>query len=121
MYALELGVISTMRESWLSSYFFQWYPHDIIGSLQTPVYALYAIPTIVSASILLTTRYLKISLPTSWWTLFDAAWEDVWSVCGFVTRLYREREPEERRMVAGMVGKKEIRRWLEENVGEACQ
>ena len=38
-----------------------------------------------------------------------------------MTRLYREREPEERRMVAGMVGKKEIRRWLEENVGEACQ
>lgn len=32
-------------------------------------------------------------------------------------RLYREREPEERKRVVGMVGKKEVRRWLEENAG----
>ncbi|RPD66012.1 cyclin-like protein, partial [Lentinus tigrinus ALCF2SS1-6] len=40
-------------------------------ALQTPVYALYAVPTIVSAAILLATRHLGIALPTSpdscWW------------------------------------------------------
>jgi len=89
-------------------------------ALQTPVYALYAIPTIVSAAILLTTRHLHISLPSTppncWWDLFDATWEDVWCVCGYIMRLYRDRRVEERMQVVGMIGKKEVRKWLEENV-----
>ncbi|KAG2348512.1 cyclin-L1 [Suillus weaverae] len=88
-------------------------------ALQTPVYALYAVPTIVSAAILLASRQLGISLPSAppqcWWDLFDAPWEDVWSVCGYVMRLYRERAPEERLRVLRLVGKKDVRGWLEEN------
>jgi hypothetical protein len=41
-------------------------------------------------------------------------WEDVWSVCGYIMRLYRERSPEERMRVVSMITKKEVRRWLEE-------
>ncbi|KAG1759040.1 cyclin-like protein [Suillus occidentalis] len=88
-------------------------------ALQTPVYALYAVPTIVSAAILLASRHLQISLPSSpphcWWDLFDAPWEDVWSVCGYVMRLYRERAPEERMRVLRLMGKKDVRGWLEAN------
>ncbi|KAJ7632203.1 cyclin-like protein, partial [Roridomyces roridus] len=87
-------------------------------ALQTPVYALYPIPTIVSAAILLATRALSISLPsapsTCWWDLFDAAWEDVWAVAGTIMRLYRPRSVEDRARVVGMLGKKEVRMWLEE-------
>lgn len=87
--------------------------------LQTPVYTLYAVPTIVSAAILLSTRHLGISLPSSssnrWWELFDAEWEDVWSVCGYVMRLYRERSAEDQTRVMGMVSKKGVRQWLDEN------
>ncbi|KAI0053827.1 cyclin-like protein [Auriscalpium vulgare] len=86
-------------------------------ALQTPVYALYAVPTIISAAILLTTRHLDIPLPSTppncWWELFDAEWEDLWTVCGYIMRLYRERSPEERSRVVGMMGKKDVRRWLE--------
>ncbi|EIN07743.1 cyclin-like protein [Punctularia strigosozonata HHB-11173 SS5] len=88
-------------------------------ALQTPVYALYSIPTIVSAAILLATRNMGISLPsdppTCWWELFDAEWEDVWTVCGYVMSLYRERTPEDRRRVVGMLTKKDVRKWLESN------
>ena len=87
-------------------------------SLQTPVYAIYAVPTIVSAAILLATRHLGISLPSTppncWWDLFDAPWEDVWIVCGHIMRLYRERTVEERHRVMRMINKKEVRKWLEE-------
>ncbi|KAI6036840.1 cyclin-like protein [Pisolithus microcarpus] len=84
-------------------------------------YTLYtAVPTIVSAAILLATRHLGIPLPStppnSWWDLFDAPWEDVWTVCGHIMRLYRDRTPEERLEVMRMVNKKEVRKWLEENV-----
>jgi len=41
--------------------------------------------------------------------------EDVWCVCGYIMRLYRDREVDERMRVVGMVGKKEVRKWLEEN------
>ena len=86
--------------------------------LQTPVYAIYAVPTIVSAAILLATRHLRISLPSTppncWWDLFDAPWEDVWIVCGHIMRLYRERTVEEQHRVMRMVNKKEVRKWLEE-------
>jgi len=88
-------------------------------ALQTPVYALYPVPTIVSASILLTTRHLHISLPSTppncWWELFDAAWEDVWSVCGHIMRLYRTRSEQEQQRVVGMMNKKEVRKWLEDH------
>ncbi|KAG9318262.1 cyclin-like protein [Chiua virens] len=88
-------------------------------ALQTPAYALYAVPTIVSAAILLAVRHLGISLPSTppycWWDLFDAPWDDVWSVCGQIMRLYRDRTQEERLRVMTMVNKKEVRKWLEEN------
>lgn len=86
-------------------------------ALQTPVYVLYQIPTIVSAAILLTVRHLRIGLPSesgkSWWELFDAEWEDIWSVSGYIMRLYRSRSDEERRRTVGMVSKQGVRRWLE--------
>ncbi|KAF9482793.1 cyclin-like protein [Pholiota conissans] len=86
---------------------------------QTPVYALFQIPTIVCAAILLTSRDLQIPLPSNpplcWWKLFDAQWEDIWSVSGHIIRLYRQRTPEECKRILGMVTKKEVRKWLEEN------
>ncbi|KAI0374766.1 cyclin-L1 [Pilatotrama ljubarskyi] len=88
-------------------------------SPRTPVYALYAVPTIVSAAILLATRQLAIALPSTpescWWELFDADWEDVWSVAGYIMRLYRERSPDDQARVLGLVSKKGIRLWLEDN------
>jgi len=88
-------------------------------ALQTPVYALYAVPTIVSAAILLATRHLGIALPSSpencWWELFDADWEDVWSVSGSIMRLYRERSVADKQRVMGMVSKKGVRQWLDEH------
>ena len=90
-----------------------------VYSHQTPVYALYQIPTIVCAAILLATRHLNIHLPSQppvcWWELFDARWEDVWSISGYIMRLYRQRTPEESRRVLGMVNKQEVRKWLENN------
>ncbi|KAK0445501.1 cyclin-like protein [Armillaria borealis] len=84
-------------------------------ALQSPVYALYQIPTIVSAAILLTIRFLAIRLPDAWWKLFDTEWEDVWSVCGYIMRLYH---PEvDRKVVQGMLTKGDVRAWLEENPG----
>jgi len=89
-------------------------------ALQTPVYALYPVPTVVSAAILLTTRQLDISLPSSpencWWELFDVDWEDLWSVCGQIMRLYRERTADERIEIMGLLSKKELRQWLEGRV-----
>ncbi|KAF9458646.1 cyclin-like protein [Collybia nuda] len=89
-------------------------------ALQTPVYALYQVPSIVSAAILLTVRHLSISLPSTppncWWELFDATWDDVRSICGYIMRLYRERNLEESTRVVGMVTKKEVRKWLEERI-----
>jgi len=88
-------------------------------ALQTPVYALYAVPTIISAAILLTTRHCDIALPSKpphcWWTLFDAEWEDIWSVSGYIMRLYRPRTLEEQLRPMGMISKKDVRKWLEEN------
>ncbi|KAG5645903.1 hypothetical protein DXG03_005050 [Asterophora parasitica] len=88
-------------------------------ALQTPVYALYQVPTIVSAAIFLTVRHLNIPLPSTppncWWELFDASWDDMWSICGYIMRLYRRRSVEDSNRVVGMVTKQEVRRWLEEN------
>ncbi|KAJ7273224.1 cyclin-like protein [Mycena rebaudengoi] len=87
-------------------------------ALQTPVYSLYPVPTIVSAAILLATRHLHISLPSTppncWWELFDAAWEDIWSICGQIMRLYRARSEDDKKRVIGMVNKKDVRKWLED-------
>ena len=91
----------------------------IISSLQTPVFALYSVPTIVASAILLTIRQLGLTLPSSpsenWWELFDTEWEDVWNVSGFIMRLYRPRAPEEKQKVMRLVNKKEVRKWLETN------
>lgn len=89
----------------------------LVYRLQTPVYALFAVPTIVSAAIMLATRQLGIALPSlpegSWWELFDAEWEDVWSVAGYIMRLYRDRTPEDHARVLNLVTKKGVRSWLE--------
>jgi len=88
-------------------------------ALQTPVYALYSIPTIVCAAILITARHLRIPLPSQpdncWWELFDAGWEDVWSVAGHIMRLYRPRSVEELAIPMGLLTKKSVRVWLETN------
>jgi cyclin L len=83
--------------------------------LQTPVYAIYSVPTIVCAAILLTIRHLGIPLPDGWWDLFDAEWEDVWTVSGHIMRLYREQPAEKSRELATLLNKKDVRRWLEEH------
>ncbi|KAL5490227.1 hypothetical protein ACEPAI_5060 [Sanghuangporus weigelae] len=89
-------------------------------ALQTPVYALYPVPTIVCAAILLATRHLRISLPSQppncWWVLFDAEWEDVWSVAGYIMRLYRQRSVEDSARPMGLLSKKDVRRWLEKHM-----
>ncbi|EFI28411.1 cyclin-L1 [Coprinopsis cinerea okayama7 len=84
-------------------------------ALQTPVYAIYQIPTIVCAAIVLSTRHLNIPLPTSppWWELFDAHWDDIWSVCGYVMRLYRPRETPN--VAEALVTKKDVRQWLDDH------
>lgn len=86
--------------------------------LQTPVFALYPVPTVISAAILLTTRHCDIALPSKsphcWWTLFDAEWEDIWSVSGYILRLYRPRTLEEQLRPMGMISKRDVRKWLEE-------
>ncbi|KAF7311581.1 Cyclin-like protein [Mycena kentingensis (nom. inval.)] len=86
-------------------------------ALQTPVYALHPVPTIVSAAILLTTRHLALPVPDRWWELFDAEWEEVWSVAGTIMRLYRTRsaDADETTRVEGLLGKKDVRRWLEQH------
>ena len=93
--------------------------------LQTPVYALYAVPTIVSAAIMLATRHLGVALPSTpgscWWELFDADWEDIWSVAGYVMRLYRERSPDEQARVLGLVSKQKVRDWLEGKSGSSSR
>ncbi|KDQ10164.1 hypothetical protein BOTBODRAFT_116159 [Botryobasidium botryosum FD-172 SS1] len=92
-------------------------------ALQTPVYALYPIPTIACAAILLTTRTLSLPLPAGWYLLFDAELEDMMSICGMIMRLYRDRPESERarwvRLAVG--GKREVRKWLSENVRSDVQ
>jgi len=112
-YLRVLGLTSNSNEEACSK---AWgYLND---AFQAPVFALYQVPTIVCAAILLAVRHLSIPLPPNWWELFDAAWEDVWSVCGYIMRLYRERSVEDRSRVVGMVSKKEVRKWLEAHSGD---
>ena len=78
------------------------------------MYALYQIPTIVSAAILLSTRHLDISLPERWYELFDAEWEDVWSVAGYIMRLYNVPSKEKEDVdVKALLTKKALRAYLE--------
>jgi len=81
-------------------------------ALQTPVYALYPVPTIVCAAILLMIRQLAIPLPDLWWELFDADWEDIWAVSGHIMRLYRPKEPSHRRHLLSLLSKHEVRQYL---------
>lgn len=122
MFAHERGATSTTRKSHYPPFLSSPDIDVCHYRLQTPVYVLYNVPTIVSAAILLTTRHLHISLPSTppncWWELFDAVWEDVWSVCGYIMRLYRVRGEDERRAVVGMVSKKDVRKWLEDREAE---
>ncbi|GJJ12254.1 hypothetical protein Clacol_006495 [Clathrus columnatus] len=94
-------------------------------ALQTPVYALYSVPTIVSAAIFLTSRHLYIPLPSeppnAWWSLFDSDWEDIWSVSGYIMRLYRDIGLEEKNRVMGLVTKQGIRSWLNSNPSHQYQ
>lgn len=110
------GAILTMRPC---SPLFKLLKFNFLFRLQTPVYALYQVPTIVSAAILLTTRHIGIPLPSEppicWWELFDAEWEDVWSVSGYIMRLYRQRTEEETVRPMGLVSKKDVRKWIEKN------
>ncbi|EJD44108.1 cyclin-like protein [Auricularia subglabra TFB-10046 SS5] len=84
-------------------------------SLQTPAFALYPLSTVVCACILLTVRHLAIPLPAQWWILFDAEWEDVHAVAGTIMRLYRPRTLAERARPEQLIGKKDVRRWLEDH------
>lgn len=56
----------------------------------TPAYALHPPHTLACASILLSTRLLRIALPQGWERLFDAEWDDVWGVAGLVMVLWRD-------------------------------
>ncbi len=107
-------------KSWVDHFALVVVSPAVFDRLQTPVYALYAVPTIVCAAILLTTRFLGIPLPSQpsncWWELFDADWEDIWSVCGYIMRLYRPRNTAEENRVFGLVSKKGVRQWLEDHL-----
>lgn len=57
---------------------------------------------------------MQIPLPDRWWVLFDAEWEDVWTVCGFIMTLYHA-EPCQDWKVEAMMDKKDVRQWVEEH------
>ena len=96
---------------------------NLLYSLQTTVYAIYPIPVVVCAAILLVIRHLQLPLPsestseTKWWELFDASFQDVWHVAGFIMRLYRPRTSAEQIRVVRLLTKKDVRKWLELNRG----
>jgi len=85
------------------------------------VYAIYPIPVIVCAAILLVIRHLQLGIPSDptaspgWWDLFDAPFEDVWIVAGLIMRLYRPRTSSEQSRVKRLLTKKDVRRWLDES------
>lgn len=57
-------------------------------SLLTPLYAIHQPHTLACASILLSTRLLRIPLPKDWWVLSDVDWDDIWNCAGTVMRLW---------------------------------
>lgn len=105
-YARVLGIESVVERAW-------GYLND---ALQTPVYATNAVPDIVCASILLSTRFMTISLPADWPLLFDTSYQSILSVAGTIMRLYRERTEGERKRLCGMIRKGGVRTWLEREV-----
>ncbi|WWC90748.1 uncharacterized protein L201_005685 [Kwoniella dendrophila CBS 6074] len=58
--------------------------------LLTPIYAIHPPHTLACASILLTTRLLRIPLPEDWYILFDTTYDDIWSCCGYVMHVYND-------------------------------
>ncbi|KIR99646.1 cyclin-dependent protein kinase regulator [Cryptococcus deuterogattii 2001/935-1] len=58
--------------------------------LLTPLYAIHPPHTIACISILLTTRILRIPLPPKWYLLFDVSYDEIWSGCGVVMRLWND-------------------------------
>jgi len=88
-------------------------------ALQAPVYALFPFPTLACASILLSTRHHDVSLPSGWHDLFDAEYDDVMAVAGYIMRLYRERSEEDKKRWIHLAigGKKAVRKWLEDQSG----
>ncbi|WVQ68108.1 uncharacterized protein L199_006314 [Kwoniella botswanensis] len=58
--------------------------------LLTPMYAIHPPHTLACASILLSTRLLRIPLPEGWYILFDATYDDIWSCCGHLMKLYND-------------------------------
>ncbi|ORX38608.1 putative cyclin-dependent protein kinase regulator [Kockovaella imperatae] len=59
-------------------------------ALLTPLYAIHQPHTLACASILLSTRLLRIPLPKDWWILFDVEWDDIWSCAGTIMRLWHD-------------------------------
>jgi hypothetical protein len=86
--------------------------------LQTSVYALYPVPTIVCAAIFLATRKLGIALPSlpaqAWWELFDTEWDDMEAVCAYIIHLYQPRSAKDSLQVMGLLSKKDVRKWLDD-------
>ncbi|OXH31594.1 cyclin-dependent protein kinase regulator [Cryptococcus neoformans] len=58
--------------------------------LLTPLYAIHPPHTVACISILLTTRLRRIPLPPKWYLLFDVSYDEVWSGCGVVMRLWND-------------------------------
>ncbi|WVO17750.1 hypothetical protein L204_105448 [Cryptococcus depauperatus] len=56
--------------------------------LLTPLYAIHPPHTLACISILLTTRLLHIPLPPKWYLLFDVSFDEIWTACGFVMKLW---------------------------------
>ncbi|WRT68355.1 uncharacterized protein IL334_005331 [Kwoniella shivajii] len=107
--------------------------------LLTPMYAIHPPHTLACASILLSTRLLRIPLPEGWYILFDTTFDDIWSCSGHVMKVYNgwgigtprgttnsgfhmsqhdeERTGKENRWRRAWVlaqSRKAVRRWLEE-------
>nr|XP_019011439.1 cyclin-dependent protein kinase regulator [Kwoniella pini CBS 10737]OCF50220.1 cyclin-dependent protein kinase regulator [Kwoniella pini CBS 10737] len=105
--------------------------------LLTSMYVIHPPHTLACASILLATRLLRIPLPSEWYILFDAEYDDMWTCCCHVMKLYsdwgldklqgsdssgladsdeRQKGKENRWRRAWVLAqsKKAVRRWLEE-------
>ncbi|KAI9637365.1 cyclin-dependent protein kinase regulator [Dioszegia hungarica] len=115
--------------------------------LLSPVYAIHPAYVLACASILLTTRLLRIPLPSEWYLLFDVELDDILGVAGWAMRLWHDwgigpvvggkdgegqagRREKENRWRRGWVlgqGKRAVRRWVgereraaREDVGQAA-
>ncbi|KAK8854851.1 hypothetical protein IAR55_003590 [Kwoniella newhampshirensis] len=105
--------------------------------LLTPLYAIHPPHTLACASILLTTRLLRVTLPDRWYLLFDVTYDEIWSCCGRLMVLWHDwgmeqprgaitsgvpekeddrgaKETRWRRAWVLAQGRKAVRRWVEE-------